>query len=343
MITPPTGATSSAASSAGLAEPGGELEHALPGLRRDASSIQCETGAAKRADQLLAAHPAGGGLFPALRGWLRGMRWRRSSSRRSHRSSRRSSLPERVRGSGCARSIERAWAPCTARARARSGRAAASARALRPSRAHDDRRDRLAPALVGQAETAASSTSGWRLEHGLDLGRRDVLAAADDRVGLAAADAQPPALVERAEVAACAASRRRASAPGATVGPAIRISPSSAIRTRVQNSGGPALVVALALDARRRPARGDLRAALGEAVGEAHRHAGGARALRRSAAGTGPPPVSAQRSAGGSSRPASSSRASVVATRLTSVTSCSRSACSTRSVSKRSCTTAVVA
>ena len=40
-----------------------------------------------------------------------------------------------------------------------------------------------------------------------------------------------------------------------------------------------------------------------------------------SAAGTGPPPVSAQRSAAGRSRPPSSSRVSVVATRLTRVTS----------------------
>ena len=47
-------------------------------------------------------------------------------------------------------------------------------------------------------------------------------------------------------------------------------------------------------------------------------------------AGTGPPPVSAQRSAGGCARPASSSRASVVATRLTSVTPSSASARRTR-------------
>ena len=46
--------------------------------------------------------------------------------------------------------------------------------------------------------------------------------------------------------------------------------------------------------------RRDLRAGLGQAVGEAHRHARRGARARAAPAGTGPPPVSAQRSAGGS-------------------------------------------
>ena len=80
-----------------------------------------------------------------------------------------------------------------------------------------------------------------RLEHRLDLGRRDVLAAADDRVGLAAAHPQTPLLVERAEVA-----RVQPAVGGARAGGDGRAThedlPSAAIATLVQNSGGPALV-----------------------------------------------------------------------------------------------------
>ena len=84
---------------------------------------------------------------------------------------------------------------------------------------------------------AASATAGCAAQHGLDLGRRDVLAAGDDRVGLAAGDVQAPALVEARRGRRCAASRpRRRARPS---GRATRISPSAAIARR-RGSGGPA-------------------------------------------------------------------------------------------------------
>ena len=90
------------------------------------------------------------------------------------------------------------------------------------------------------------------LEDSLDLGGRDVLAAADDRVGLAPGDAQPAVLVEDAEVAgvqpAIAGERAgRDGRPGDEDLPLLpgaqrllRVRRRSTI-TRVQNSGGPAL------------------------------------------------------------------------------------------------------
>jgi len=100
------------------------------------------------------------------------------------------------------------------------------------------------------------------------------------------------------------------------------------MRTRVQNSGGPPVVTCEQASVK----------PYVELTGTP-----ASRARCRSASGTGPPPVSAQRKAGGRSRPASSSRASVVDTRETSVTSCSRNARRTRSVSKRGWMMAVVA
>ena len=49
--------------------------------------------------------------------------------------------------------------------------------------------------------TARLGDGGVRFEHRLDLGGRDVLAAGDDRVGLAPGDRQAAVVVERAEVA----------------------------------------------------------------------------------------------------------------------------------------------
>ena len=49
--------------------------------------------------------------------------------------------------------------------------------------------------------TADSSICGWLVEHRLDLAGRDVLAAADDQVLLAAGDEQVAVLVQVADVA----------------------------------------------------------------------------------------------------------------------------------------------
>ena len=48
-------------------------------------------------------------------------------------------------------------------------------------RAHDERDDALAHQRVGLADRDRVADVGVRLEHVLDLGGRDVLAAADDR------------------------------------------------------------------------------------------------------------------------------------------------------------------
>ena len=66
----------------------------------------------------------------------------------------------------------------------------------------------------GRPKTAASATAGCSTRIGLDLGRRDVLAAGDDRVGLAAGDDQAPAVGEGARGRRYAASRRRLERPG---------------------------------------------------------------------------------------------------------------------------------
>ena len=87
---------------AGLPQPGRQLEHPLAGLRGDRVDQPVRDRRAELAQQLLAAHPAGGRLFPALQaGVAVGV------GVEAHRSSRRSSLPERVRGSGSPRSSTR--------------------------------------------------------------------------------------------------------------------------------------------------------------------------------------------------------------------------------------------
>ncbi len=215
----------------------------------------------------------------------------------------------------------------------------------------DDRRHGLAPLRVAASEHSRLEHLRVRLEHRLDLDRRDVLAAADDRVGLAPRHVQAPALVELAEVAGVqpAIGGERRGCDGRPRQQDLSVAGDLHAGAEQRRAGVGLFVCVFTerpgvreladfSDGRRRR----LRAALGEAVGEADRHAGrpGApqqRRRHRAAAGE------RARSAGGRSRPASSSRASVVATRLTSVTRCSWSACSTRSSSKRSCTTALVA
>ena len=138
--------------------------------------------------------------------------------------------------SACAAAARRrarsAWAPCTgASAPAQWAR---SCLGVEPLAGRARRRSRSPPrptAGSARPSTAASSTPRVGLEHGLDLRRRDVLAAADDRVGLAPADAQAPALVELAEVAGVqpAVGRERTRRDGRAG--ARRISPSAAIRT----------------------------------------------------------------------------------------------------------------
>src|SRR6202030_1799017 len=115
------------------------------------------------------------------------------------RSSRRSSLPERVRGSERSRSTTLLGTLYGASAAAQWARRAA-APGVRPAR-DDDRGHRLAPALVGPADDGGLEHVGVTLEHCLDLARGDVLATADDRVRLASGHRQPSVLVDLAEIA----------------------------------------------------------------------------------------------------------------------------------------------
>ncbi len=74
---------------------------------------------------------------------------------------------------------------------------------------HDARRDRLPPLRVRAAEHAGVGDGGVREQRRLDLGGRDVLAAGDDRVGLAADDLQAAACRRSGRGRPCAGRRRR--------------------------------------------------------------------------------------------------------------------------------------
>ncbi len=142
-------------------------------------------------------------------------------------------------------------------------------------------------------------------QHRLDLGRRDVLAAGDDRVRLPAGDRQPRRARRSGRGRRCAASRRRSAPPAATIGPAHE---DLAVRRDPQ------------LDSRQRPAEGgDLRAGLGHAVGRRDRHAGVRAPAPAAPARSGRRRAAPSAASAGRCRPASSSRASIVGTSETSV------------------------
>ena len=85
-----------------LSQTGGQLEHALAGPQGDGVDHPLGHRSPELAQELLAAHPPRGRLFPALQaGAAVCVRVE------AHRSSLRSSLPERVRGSGSAASTKR--------------------------------------------------------------------------------------------------------------------------------------------------------------------------------------------------------------------------------------------
>ena len=169
--------------------------------------------------------------------------------------------------------------------------------------------DRLAPLGVRAAEHAGLGHRRVLEQHRLDLGGRDVLAAGDDRVDLAADHDQ-----------AARSSRRprspvRSVPPPATVGPATRISPSGAIATSMPGSGRPAVSTSPGSATR------DLRARLGEPVGRGDRAAGVAGALeQRGRRGRAAEQDRAQPRAG-RARPRRAGAASWVGTSEASVTS----------------------
>ena len=118
----------------------------------------------------------------------------------NRRSSLRRSLPERVRGSGSSTNDTCLGTLCAGEPAGAVGTQRLTVE-HRPRPRHDDRRDGLAPVLVGAGHDRRLEHVGVGLEHRLDLRGRDVLAAADDRVGLAPGHPQPALVVEHAEVA----------------------------------------------------------------------------------------------------------------------------------------------
>ena len=118
---------------------------------------------------------------------------------RSRTSSRRSSLPVGVCGSSVRKTTSSGVREPRSRARAYS--LTSSPSSLGAGLGDDDRDDPGAPLLVGHPDHGDLLDRGVRDEHVLDLGRGDVLAAADDRVVGPARDEQVAVGVEPALVA----------------------------------------------------------------------------------------------------------------------------------------------
>ena len=137
----------------------------------------------------------------------------------------------------------------------------------------DDRGHRLLPLGVLAPDHGGVGDLGVAQQHLLDLGRDDVLAAADDQVVDPVLDVEEAFLVDVAEVAGVEPAVG-VGAPGATVGPWTRISPSS--DPQVGGQQRPAGRAELAPGVGRGERR-HLRAGLGQAVGLDH---GGAAADR---------------------------------------------------------------
>ena len=176
----------------------------------------------------------------------------------AHRRSFRATLPDGVRGSATVKAIS------LGTLKRRQARRAPRAQllGLELGVGHDGGDDRLAPLRVRAAVDGGLDHVGVRLEHRLDLGGRHVLAAGDDRVGLAPGDAQ-----------------RAVGAPLAQVAGGEHRAPVRPRRHR--RPADEDLAVAGHPHARaeqRRAERRDLRARLGQAVGRRDRHAGRGRA-----------------------------------------------------------------
>ena len=214
-------------------------------------------------------------------------------------SSRRSSLPDAVRGSTSVKPIAfgtlYAGNPCRAVNARSSSRIGSS-----PVRQDDGGDDRFPPLRVGPRVDRCVRYRRMLEQHGLDLGRGHVLPAGDDRVGLAPDDLEAPAVVERPEVTG--------------VQPAVGAERPG----RHDRAPDEDLIVRreLDLDPGQRPAvGGDLGARLGHAVASARRaprRPGPARAVparsarRRAAPSAAPAAGAGRRRAGGQ---ASSGRA----------------------------------
>ena len=217
------------------------------------------------------------------------------------------SLPDAVRGSAPTGSI--------ALGTLKPARRAAAVRAQllgvrgAPSRSTTAATTASPHSRVGAAEDAGLGHRGMLLEHRLDLGGRDVLAAADDRVGLAAGDDQAAALVEaRRGRPVCSVARRRRRRRAARRGSRRR----RRSRRRCPAAGTGGLGVA-------RVGTVTCEQASRQAVGLVRPARPAAPRARAARGGTAAPPISTARSRGGARRPASSRRWSVVGTSEASV------------------------
>ena len=308
-ITPAVGGDQLGRQQADLAEARRQLQHALagPGVERldhpvrhrraerahrppaGAPSRSPPPPSARRCAAMLGARARAVPCAPARRPWSTSVR----SGVGPHRSSRRSSLPERVRGSGPATSAT-PWEPCREPGARRSARAAPR---------HPVRRHRVATTSAVTASpqrssarptTAASSTPGCSSS------------TASTSVG---ATFSPPLTIVSAFRPVTCRSPSPFDYPIARAQPSVRARsaardgragdfdlPVGAVRTRVQNSGGPAVALrgrggggaggdraAPEAGSRERGERhrGHLRAGLGQPVGEAHGHARRARPLQQ--------------------------------------------------------------
>ena len=188
-----------------------------PAAGRRASTSQRETRRAARLQRLALALPAR--RRRASQRSRLSARWSFGSiAGASHASSRRSSLPERVRGSGSATNANALGTLKRGQPAARSG-----ARSSLGATAAPVAQARRSPTTASPHSASARPCDGGLghgrvgLEHRLDLGRRDVLAAGDDRVGLAPGDAQAAVARRARRDRRCAATG--SGARGATVGP----------------------------------------------------------------------------------------------------------------------------
>ena len=178
---------------ADLARPGRELEHLVARLQPERVDHPDGDGHGRAAHRLRLRRPALGRGSPAgaaLLAVVGGV---------GHLSSRRSSLPEGVRGSS-ADPLER-LRHLVAGEPLRAVVAQLGGVGRRVGRGHEQRGHRLAPLRVRAGEHRRLGDAGVLLQHRLDLGGRDVLAAGHDRVGLAADHGQAALVVEAAEVA----------------------------------------------------------------------------------------------------------------------------------------------
>ena len=335
---PPPGAISSAARKPVSPTPAASSSTRWPGCGSIASTSHCETGIAAA--------------------WKRALRRCQPSAARSQRSrtAARSSSGSSVvgrRSSVAGSCSARGAAACRTRCAEVSPANATSFGTLkRASWEATCARSSSASAWLPSCSTTVATTASphsrvraavdagvgdgrMREQRRLDLGRRDVLAAADDRVGLAAGDREAALRVERAAVAGVqpavgGGGAGRDGRPGdedlAVVGdPHPLADERAAGRLRLARQRG------------RRPASRPPSCRRSARPG-----CPPPAPARRAPAASGPPPISATRSGFGALRPASSRRSSVVGTSETSVTRSRSIAVSAASVSKRSCSTTVV-